>query len=188
MRPRPSRSSVSKSRRPSSRLRRRPAWTLSQTELNRASVKCSSIPPRCDVGNSNPQIAVSVELYPALETPSRFSLPWADARVLFSSGFGRIDLSHFDWRMGMERRRFIVRAGGVLVAAAATAAGDAPSVIAQPKFQWRGSAPGAPPPRGFPGSGPPPGQKPPPEEGGGAQHPGGGGGRAGAGGRPLFPP
>jgi len=37
----------------------------------------------------------------------------------------------------MERRRFIVKAGGVLVAAGATAAVDAPSVIAQPKFQWR---------------------------------------------------
>src|SRR2546427_1405189 len=37
----------------------------------------------------------------------------------------------------MERRRFLVKAGGVLVAAGATAAVDAPSVIAQPKFQWR---------------------------------------------------
>jgi len=37
----------------------------------------------------------------------------------------------------MERRRFLVKAGGVLVAAGATAAMDAPSVIAQPKFQWR---------------------------------------------------
>ena len=37
----------------------------------------------------------------------------------------------------MERRRFIVKAGGVLVAAGATAAVDAPNVIAQPKFQWR---------------------------------------------------
>jgi TRAP-type mannitol/chloroaromatic compound transport system substrate-binding protein len=37
----------------------------------------------------------------------------------------------------MERRRFIVKAGGVLVAAGATAAIDAPNVIAQPKFQWR---------------------------------------------------
>src|SRR3972149_2887317 len=38
---------------------------------------------------------------------------------------------------GMERRRFLVKAGGVLVAAGATAAMDAPSVIAQPKVQWR---------------------------------------------------
>src|SRR5437867_12669221 len=37
----------------------------------------------------------------------------------------------------MERRRFLVKAGGVLVAAGATAAVDAPNVIAQPKFQWR---------------------------------------------------
>ena len=37
----------------------------------------------------------------------------------------------------MERRRFIVKAGGVLVAAGAAAAVDAPNVIAQPKFQWR---------------------------------------------------
>lgn len=37
----------------------------------------------------------------------------------------------------MERRRFLVKAGGVLVAAAATATLDAPNVIAQPKFQWR---------------------------------------------------
>jgi TRAP-type mannitol/chloroaromatic compound transport system substrate-binding protein len=37
----------------------------------------------------------------------------------------------------MERRRFIVKAGGVLVAAGATAAIDAPNVIAQPRFQWR---------------------------------------------------
>ena len=37
----------------------------------------------------------------------------------------------------MERRRFLVKAGGVLVAAGATAAIDAPNVIAQPKFQWR---------------------------------------------------
>jgi TRAP-type mannitol/chloroaromatic compound transport system substrate-binding protein len=37
----------------------------------------------------------------------------------------------------MERRRFLVKAGGVLVAAGATAAVDAPHVIAQPKFQWR---------------------------------------------------
>ena len=37
----------------------------------------------------------------------------------------------------MERRRFLVKAGGVLAAAGATAAVDAPYVIAQPKFQWR---------------------------------------------------
>ncbi len=37
----------------------------------------------------------------------------------------------------MERRKFIVKAGGALVAAGAAAAVDAPSVIAQPKFQWR---------------------------------------------------
>ena len=37
----------------------------------------------------------------------------------------------------MERRKFLGKAGGVLVAAGATAAIDAPSVIAQPKFQWR---------------------------------------------------
>ncbi len=37
-----------------------------------------------------------------------------------------------------ERRRFIVKAGGVMAAAAATAAlVDAPHVIAQPKVQWR---------------------------------------------------
>ncbi len=37
----------------------------------------------------------------------------------------------------MERRRFLVRAGGVLAAAGATAVIDAPTVIAQPKVQWR---------------------------------------------------
>ena len=37
----------------------------------------------------------------------------------------------------MERRRFIVKAGGALVAVGATAAIEAPNVIAQPKFQWR---------------------------------------------------
>ena len=36
-----------------------------------------------------------------------------------------------------ERRRFIVKAGGVMAAAAASAIVDAPSVIAQPKVQWR---------------------------------------------------
>ena len=35
-----------------------------------------------------------------------------------------------------ERRRFIVRAGGMVAAAAATVA-DAPNVIAQPKIRWR---------------------------------------------------
>src|SRR3989442_12873890 len=58
----------------------------------------------------------------------------------------------------MERRRFLVKAGGVLVAAGATAAVDAPNVIAQPKFQWRMSATWSPAPDGLPGSGPPPGQ------------------------------
>jgi len=37
----------------------------------------------------------------------------------------------------MERRRFIIQAGGVLAAASATAAINAPNVIAQSKFQWR---------------------------------------------------
>ena len=37
----------------------------------------------------------------------------------------------------MERRRFIVKAGGVLAAAGAVAAIEAPHVIAQPKVQWR---------------------------------------------------
>ncbi|HEY7139409.1 MAG TPA: ABC transporter substrate-binding protein [Methylomirabilota bacterium] len=37
----------------------------------------------------------------------------------------------------MERRRFIVNAGGVLAATGAAAVVDAPHVIAQPKFQWR---------------------------------------------------
>ena len=37
----------------------------------------------------------------------------------------------------MERRRFIVKAGGTLVAAGAAAVVDAPNVIAQPKVQWR---------------------------------------------------
>ena len=36
-----------------------------------------------------------------------------------------------------ERRRFIATAGGVVAAAAAAAIVDAPSVIAQPKVQWR---------------------------------------------------
>jgi TRAP-type mannitol/chloroaromatic compound transport system substrate-binding protein len=37
----------------------------------------------------------------------------------------------------MERRRFLVKAGGTLVAATAVAAIDAPNVIAQPRVQWR---------------------------------------------------
>lgn len=37
----------------------------------------------------------------------------------------------------MERRRFILKAGGALVAAGAATAVNAPNVIAQPKFQWR---------------------------------------------------
>jgi TRAP-type mannitol/chloroaromatic compound transport system substrate-binding protein len=37
----------------------------------------------------------------------------------------------------MKRRRFIVKAGGVLAAAGATAVVDAPNVIAQAKVQWR---------------------------------------------------
>jgi TRAP-type mannitol/chloroaromatic compound transport system substrate-binding protein len=37
----------------------------------------------------------------------------------------------------MERRRFIVKAGGVLAAVGAAAVVDAPNVIAQPKFRWR---------------------------------------------------
>jgi TRAP-type mannitol/chloroaromatic compound transport system substrate-binding protein len=37
----------------------------------------------------------------------------------------------------MERRRFIVKAGGVLAAAGAAAVVEAPNVIAQPKIQWR---------------------------------------------------
>jgi TRAP-type mannitol/chloroaromatic compound transport system substrate-binding protein len=36
-----------------------------------------------------------------------------------------------------DRRRFIARASGVAAAAAAAAISDAPSVIAQPKVQWR---------------------------------------------------
>jgi TRAP-type mannitol/chloroaromatic compound transport system substrate-binding protein len=37
----------------------------------------------------------------------------------------------------MQRRKFIVKAGGVLAAAGAAVVVDAPGVIAQPKFQWR---------------------------------------------------
>ena len=36
-----------------------------------------------------------------------------------------------------ERRRFLVKAGGVMAAAATAAIVDAPHVIAQPKIQWR---------------------------------------------------
>jgi TRAP-type mannitol/chloroaromatic compound transport system substrate-binding protein len=38
--------------------------------------------------------------------------------------------------MPIERRRFMIRAGGVLAAGAAAVA-EAPNVVAQPKFQWR---------------------------------------------------
>ncbi len=37
----------------------------------------------------------------------------------------------------MQRRRFLVKAGGVLVAAGTAAVIDAPNVIAQPRVQWR---------------------------------------------------
>jgi TRAP-type mannitol/chloroaromatic compound transport system substrate-binding protein len=37
----------------------------------------------------------------------------------------------------MHRRKFLVKAGGTLVAAGAAAVVEAPNVIAQPKFQWR---------------------------------------------------
>jgi|SRR6266545_7836407 len=37
----------------------------------------------------------------------------------------------------MQRRRFIVKAGGVLAAAGAAVVVDAPHVIAQPRVQWR---------------------------------------------------
>ena len=39
--------------------------------------------------------------------------------------------------MTTERRRFIVKAGGAMAAVAAAAIVDAPSIIAQPKVQWR---------------------------------------------------
>ena len=39
--------------------------------------------------------------------------------------------------MTTERRRFIVKTGGALVAVTAAALVDAPNVIAQPKVQWR---------------------------------------------------
>ena len=44
----------------------------------------------------------------------------------------------------MERRRFIVKAGGALAAAGAATVVDAPNVIAQPKIQWRMSTAFAP--------------------------------------------
>jgi TRAP-type mannitol/chloroaromatic compound transport system substrate-binding protein len=37
----------------------------------------------------------------------------------------------------VDRRRFVVTAGGALAAAGAAAVVDAPHVIAQPKVQWR---------------------------------------------------
>src|SRR5262245_17494289 len=37
----------------------------------------------------------------------------------------------------MDRRRFVVKAGGALGALGSAALVQAPSVIAQPKFQWR---------------------------------------------------
>lgn len=37
----------------------------------------------------------------------------------------------------MQRRRFLVKAGGTLVAAGAAAIVDAPNVIAQQKYEWR---------------------------------------------------
>jgi TRAP-type mannitol/chloroaromatic compound transport system substrate-binding protein len=39
--------------------------------------------------------------------------------------------------IAVERRRFIVKAGGALAAAGAAAVVEAPNVIAQPKIQWR---------------------------------------------------
>ena len=39
--------------------------------------------------------------------------------------------------MASERRRFIVKTGGLVAAAAAATIVDAPNIIAQPKFQWR---------------------------------------------------
>ena len=44
----------------------------------------------------------------------------------------------------MERRRFIVKAGGTLAAIGAAVVVDAPTVIAQPKIQWRMSTAFAP--------------------------------------------
>src|SRR5262245_65461155 len=43
-----------------------------------------------------------------------------------------------------DRRRFIVKTGGALVAAGAAAVADGPYVIAQPKVQWRMSTAFAP--------------------------------------------
>ena len=37
----------------------------------------------------------------------------------------------------MQRRRFVIKAGGMLVAAGAASVVDAPNVIAQPRVQWR---------------------------------------------------
>ena len=37
----------------------------------------------------------------------------------------------------MQRRTFLVKAGGVLAVSGVAALVDAPNVIAQPKFQWR---------------------------------------------------
>jgi TRAP-type mannitol/chloroaromatic compound transport system substrate-binding protein len=45
--------------------------------------------------------------------------------------------SHPKEAIAVKRRRFIVKAGGTLVAASAAAVVDAPHVIAQPKLQWR---------------------------------------------------
>ena len=54
----------------------------------------------------------------------------------------------------MQRRRFIVKAGGVLAAAGAAAVVDAPNVIAQPKVQWRMSTTWTRGARRAPGCGP----------------------------------
>ncbi|MEE9549431.1 MAG: ABC transporter substrate-binding protein, partial [Candidatus Binatia bacterium] len=37
----------------------------------------------------------------------------------------------------MQRRKFLVKAGGALVAAAAATAVEAPNVIARPSYKWR---------------------------------------------------
>ena len=39
--------------------------------------------------------------------------------------------------ISVRRRRYIVKAGGTLLAAGAAAVVDAPHVFAQPKVQWR---------------------------------------------------
>jgi TRAP-type mannitol/chloroaromatic compound transport system substrate-binding protein len=54
----------------------------------------------------------------------------------------------------MERRRFSVKAGGVLATAGAAAVVDGPNVIAQPKFQWRMSTTWTPALDVWPGSAP----------------------------------